>query len=668
MRTRPYSLRWTTLLGACALLFSRAALSDTDDFGSMSLAELMNEPVTSVSKKETKLSQSAAAITVITQDDLRRLGVTSIPDALRTVPGMDVARISSDEWAVSARGFNSQFADKLLVLIDGRTVYTPSSAGVYWNAQDLMLEDIDRIEVIRGPGATLWGSNAVNGVINITTKRSQDTQGALISGLEDSEPSTQYAARYGGKVGDTMSFRIYGKYLDQAGLIDSTQTTYTGGWHTARSGFRIDLKSSSQDSITVQGDVYDGRAFGEISAVTLSPPTTMPKVTGEDNSGENLLGRWIHSFTPDSVLTVQDYIDHAIQGDGNSIEHRTTYDIDIDHRFNWSNHDIVWGTGFRASQVDDVSQGFVLSWTPDSRHINLFNFFAQDDIALVPDRLRVTLGAKYEESNLVRNSFEPNVRMLWTPTDHQAIWAAISRATRTPSLYELGGRANAAAFQPAPDAPPVLISALPNPALKSEEVLAYEIGYRYTPAKQIAIDLSTYVNHYTHIIGYSPLMASFENSPSPPHVLMSVMQENGDDAQTCGAEATLRWQPTAALQVTASYDWSHSSARSNSPIGEGTSSQQAQLRAYLDLPNKWELNTALYYVGVVTYASGLEDLQIPAYVRADIGLLWRPRAELSLGIWGRNLLQHQHVEFSSFDSVPLSEVPRSVLGKITWSF
>ena len=592
MPTRHYSLRPLTLLGICAYLCGGKGFAATDDLASLSLAELMDEPVTSVSKKQTKLSDSAAAITVITQEDFKRLGVTSLPDALRLVPGMDVGRISSNEWAVSARGFNGEFANKLLVLIDGRTVYTPSSAGVFWNAQDLMLEDIDRIEVIRGPGATLWGSNAVNGVINITTKRARDTEGVLISALGDSEPASQWAARYGGHVGSDVSFRAYVKYLDQAGLENSTDTADTGGWHTTRGGFRLDWDSTSRDAITLQGDAYGGRASGEVTSVSLTPPSTMSEIIEEDNSGQNILGRWTHTFATNSLMTIQGYVDHAIQGDGNSVEHRTTYDINLEHQFAWENHEIVWGSGYRSSLVDDVSHSFGLMWNPADQDIHLFNFFAQDDVTLIPSRLRATLGAKFEKSNLVAASVEPNVRLMWTPVEHQAIWAAISNAQRTPALFELHGRANAAAFQPAPDAPPILISELSNPTLKSEQVVAYEVGYRYTPGTRVAVDISTYFNDYTHVITATPLTETFEDSPTPPHELFFVSQVNAGRAQTYGTEATLLWQVAAAAQMVASYDWTHISRGDNPIVGEGTASQQAQLRFYVDLPHEVQLNSA----------------------------------------------------------------------------
>ena len=668
MPTRPYLSQWIPLIGLSLLQCGQTALAASDDLGSMSLTELMNEPVTSVSKKETKLSDAAAAITVITQDDLRRLGITSLPDALRLVPGMDVAQISSNAWAVTARGFNGEFANKLLVLVDGRTVYTPSTAGVYWNAQDLMLEDIERIEVIRGPGATLWGSNAVNGVINITTKRAQDTQGVLVSGLADSEPGSQWAARYGANLGGDLAFRAYAKYLDQAGLANSTHTMDTGGWHTLRGGFRADWDAAPGDAVTVQGDAYGGRAVTEISAVTLVPPMITPELSAENDSGENILARWTHSFTADSVLTAQGYVDHALQGDGASIEHRTTYDVDIQHRFTWGPHDVVWGAGYRSSLIDNVSHNFDLVWNPPDENVRLFNFFAQDDVTLVPDRLRVTLGAKYEDSSLVSDNIEPNARVLWTPVDRQAIWAAISRATRTPALFELNGRTNIAASQAAPDTPIVLVSESGNPALRSEEVLAYEIGYRYTPARRLAVDISTYLNDYTHVIVASPLPLSFETIPAPPHLLLAATQVNGGDIKTYGTEATVRWQANDALRITLGYAWIHIDAPADSAASEGTASQQAQLRSYLDLPHNLELNTAWYYVGPVIGAAGATTVRIPAYVRADVGVVWHPAARLSMGIWGRNLLQREHVEFASFDSNPLTEIPRSVLGKITWSF
>jgi len=655
-------------VAVCVVIWSGQTYAGDEDLTSLSLEQLMNEPVTSVSKKSTKLSESPAAISVVTQEDIRRLGITTLAEALRLVPGMDVARVSSSEWAVSARGFNNQYAGKLLVLIDGRTVYTPSTGGVSWNAQDVMMEDVDRIEVIRGPGATLWGANAVNGVINIITKRAQDTQGALVAATEGTQETPLFAARYGGQTDTDLSYRVYAKYFDRPGFSDPTGTIDTGAWHTLRGGFRADWTSHSVDTVTLQGDAYNGTAGEQIGAVSLTPPSVTLQNAVEQNSGANLLGRWTRNFSAGSALTLQGFFDHVIQGNGNGAEHRDTYDIELQHRFGWGSiNDFLWGAGYRFASITNT-QSFDLSWDPDHQDIRLFNFFVQDEITVVPNRLHVTLGSKFEDSNLDGGkNIEPNLRAAWTPTDRQTVWAAVSRAVRTPALFELDGRLNVAAFQPGPASPPVLFAVLPNPQLKSEKLVAYELGYRFAPTTKISVDIASFINRYSDLIvvetGTSPL---FELIPAPAHILSRAPEANIPNAQSHGIEVSAQWHALQAWMLTASYTWLHMDAPNDPLAALSSPEHQFQIRSYLDLPFQLELNAALYYVDTISVQSGALYVQIPSYVRADVGLLWKPERRWSLGVWGQNLQDPRHVEFAS-QSV-LSEVPRSILGKVTWSF
>ncbi len=388
------------------------------DSTELSLDQLINIPVTSVSKKETKLNDSPAAISVITQDDIRRSGMTTLPELLRMVPGFDVARIDGNEWAVSSRGFNSQFARDLLVLIDGRTVYTPSSAGVFWNAQDVVLEDLDRIEVIRGPGATLWGANAVNGVVNIITKSAAETQGGLIStsfGTED-QPTT--SARYGGQIATNLYYRVYVKYFSREGLLDDAGNGAPDDWKALRGGFRLDWEPATENTLTLQGDYYGEDALKNVSLTSLNPPYSQSADVMTHNSGGNLLGRWTHTFSESSQLTLQTYYDNVIQGDGLGIEYQNTFDLDLQHRFALGErNDIVWGAGYRYTAVENTPS-FNLTWTPDERRLQLFNIFLQDELTLVPDRLKLTVEAsKLEAQRMILTGLEVGPASLAAPLD-----------------------------------------------------------------------------------------------------------------------------------------------------------------------------------------------------------------------------------------------------------
>jgi iron complex outermembrane recepter protein len=652
------------MLLLCTAIFS-ASSHASSDLTNLSLEQLMNEPITSVSKKATKLSEAPAAIAVITQDEIRRFGVTSLPEALRMVPGLDVARISSNAWAVSARGFNGEYSKEMLVLIDGRVVYSPVTAGVHWNAEDVMIEDVDRIEVVRGSGATLWGTNAVNGVINIITKSAKATQGGLISTAASSDGDTQLAARYGSALGPDLQFRIYAKYLDQSGFRDSLDTFDTGSWRTARAGFRADWNSTAVDAVTLQGDIYSGHVGTTVSEVSLAPPSAMPVVNVEVDNGANVLGRWTHKYSTESSLTLQTYLDHVNQGDGADIEHHDTYDVDLQRQFRWASfNDVIFGTGFRYTSVDDEFHSFNLSFAPPHRTISVYNAFLQDEIAIVPDRVRLTLGSKIERDNLSGWSIEPNVRILWLATERQKVWAAISRATRTPSLFELSATANLDAYQTGPTAPPVLVSIIPNSQLRPEDILTYELGYRYVPREQVTMGITAFAARYLHDIVQLPTAPELQNSYGVPHLLVGVLTQNGSAIWSYGAEMSVRWQVVARWQLLWRYTWLRVDSPAAPYVEEESPRHQAQARSLLDLTSHFQLNAALYYVDAVTALGA----SVPAYVRADIGVVWNPSSRLSIGIWGQNLLQRQHVEYPSVSSGVLSEIPRSALGKVTWGF
>jgi iron complex outermembrane receptor protein len=639
------------------------------DLENLTLEQLVNVKVTSVAKEQTDLFASPAAISVVSADDIRRLGITSLPEALRLVPGMDVAQIDANEWAVSARGFNAQFGRDLLVLIDGRTVYTPITAGVFWNSQDVVMEDLDRIEVIRGPGATLWGANAVDGVINIMSKSAKETQGLLVSSSVGSVEQDSATVRYGGELASNLYYRVYAKRSDVSDSTDSTGKAAGDQWNSTLGGFRMDWEPPSPNVLTLQGDYYYSEAAQRTEQVSLAPPAVSLINTSEYNQGGNILGRWTRNFSDSAQMTLQSYFDHVEQNDGYGIEYLNTYDIDLQDRFSLGSwNDFVWGTGYRYQAVDDTPT-FELSFTPPTQHIRLFNIFGQDDIKVVPDRLHLILGSKLEDNSLVQWEWEPNGRLLWTPTENQTIWAAVSRPTRTPSHFELDARLNAAASQPAPSSPPALVSFFGDHHDTAEKLLAYEVGYRVAPTKNLSFDITGFYNVYEHLIIDVANPTAIETRPSPPHLLLSSTYENMGSGDTYGVELSSQWRVVENWRLTASYSWLGTRLTAATSSFEGQSpSQQFQIRSYLDLPYHLELNGAIYFVdrSHSPDPTGLDE--IPAYVRLDLGLIWSPRKWLEFGVWGRNLQQSEHVEFSSQQIPALTEVARSVLAKVTARF
>jgi iron complex outermembrane receptor protein len=638
----------------------------TADIGELTLEQLVNVRVTSVSKKETDLIDSPAAITVITQDDIRRMGATSLPEALRMVPGMDVAQITGSEWAVSARGFNNEYAGSLLVLIDGRTVYTPGSSGVFWDAQDMVMEDLDRIEVIRGPGATLWGANAVNGVINITTKSAKDTQGGMVSASYGTDDQPVTTVRYGGELASNLYYRVYGKYSDHPGLESSTGSSTADASTSLLGGFRLDYEPATQNTLTLQGNYYNETSGREVDLVTLAPAAVRPIDTHEYNSGENILGRWTRTFSEESQMTLQMYLDHSRQGDGVGEGTLNTFDVDFQHRFAiGTRNDVVWGGGYRETQVQNASS-FFLTFNPPSQNLQLGNVFAQDDITLVRDRLHLTLGSKLEHNDVNGFEVDPSARLLWTPSKRQTIWAAVSRATQTPALAE-HARFNVAAEQP-PGGPPILVSILGNPNVQAETLLAYEVGYRIEATKRLSFDVTAFYNVYGNVTTEAPIPATFEVSPAPPHVLVGSMWEDIDSGDTYGTEASARWEPVDFWRLTASYTYLRMQLEPLTNPNLSNPQQQFQIRSYLDLPYHVEFNSALYYTDQISPLSGGTPAVISAYFKLDLGLTWHPTKSLEIGIWGKNLLQGEHAEFGSQESTLITEIPRSVMGKITFRF
>ena len=415
-----------------------ASMPSENELVQLSLEDLMTLEVTSASRKAQSLADTAAAVFVITSEDLRRSGVTNIPDALRMVPGVTVARIDSSKWAVTVRGFNGRFARKLLVLIDGRSAYSPLFSGVFWDAQDTLLEDVERIEVIRGPGATIWGANAVNGVINIITKKAADTTGGLAVAGAGSFERGFGAVRYGTDIGDWGAVRAYGKYFNRNELKAEDGRPADDSWDMGRGGFRMDGKRGL-NSFTLQGDYYGGTERETITFPDLAAPPSFSTVRTAHTTvgGGNLLSRWTRSLADDSELSLQFYYDRNKRNIPQLFGDTTdTIDLDLLHRFQWgSRHETVWGGGFRF--IDErITGSDTLSFNPAERNERLYSAFLQDDITVVQDRLHLIIGSKFEHNVYTGFELQPSGRLIWTPNEQISLWSAVSRAVHTPSRGE----------------------------------------------------------------------------------------------------------------------------------------------------------------------------------------------------------------------------------------
>jgi iron complex outermembrane receptor protein len=639
------------------------------------LEELMTVEVTSVSKKEQTLFEAPAAIYVITQEDIRRSGATSIPEALRMVPGVQVARIDANKWAISARGFNNEFANKLLVLIDGRSVYTPSYAGVFWDVQDTLLEDIDRIEVIRGPGGTLWGANAVNGVINIITKHTRDTQGGLVTATGGKEERGIGGVRYGARLADGLYARAYGKYLNRDEFATASGSPAADDWNVGRGGFRLDWDAAARDAVTVQGDIYRGDVGQITTRNSLSPPFNLATAEKDTVAGGNLLGRWRHNFSARSNLSLQLYYDRTERSELGAKEFRDTVDLDLQHRFQLAEwNEMVWGIGYRFTN-DQVRNSFDFSFTPDHRGLSLASTFLQDEITIVPDRFRVIFGSKFEHNDFTGFEVQPSGRILWTPRLRHTFWAAVSRAVRTPSRTDSDVSFNLGVI-PALNQPTTVVSVFGNHDFKSETLLAYELGYRAEPLPQVFLDVAAFYNQYDRLQTQEPEAPFPEALPAPAHWVLPFRFANNMDGESYGVEVATSWNVASWCKLSGGYTWLNERLHAHSASGAPDATAQAgndphnqlNARVSFNLPANIELDAGIYYVDHLLYAFGPSRLRVPSYIRPDLRLGWHPSERLELSVTVQDLLDDHHAEFGAFISPEPIEVQRAIFGQVRWRF
>jgi iron complex outermembrane recepter protein len=658
------------------------------DIVGMDIEDLMKIKVTSVSRKSERLSDAASAIFVITQEDIRRSGATSIPEALRLSPGLEVARQDAHTWAISSRGFNDEFASKLLVLVDGRTVYTPLVASVNWDVQDYPLEDIDRIEVIRGPGATVWGANAVNGVINITTKSAKDTQGLLITGGGGTEDQGFGTLRYGGQIGENAFYRVYGKYLNRDSSALRGGGDANDSWWMSRGGFRLDWIPSDQNLFTLQGDLYGGELGQTINVPIVTPPYLNSLTDDVNTKGGNILGRWTHDFSADSELALKLYYDYQDRDRVVYAEKRHTFDFDLQHRFHLGErNDLVWGVGYNVTS-DSLDNTPYVSFDPADRTTVVYSAFLQDEITLIEDRLRLTLGSKIEHNDYTGFEIQPSGRLSLNITDKQTSWFAVSRAVSTPARAEDDMTLNRYLFPtgstppgaPGPVPAPVLLSLMGSRDMESKELLAFEWGYRIQPHQRLTFDLATFYNIYDKERSLEAGAADLSNFPN--YIVQPYVINNMLEGETYGFELASTWQATDWWRIRANYTfWKlnlHKKPGSTDPLDEAAEDDspehQIGIRSLMDLPHNLEFDTGLRYVSALDMrrrfvATPGENLDIPGYIVGDVRIGWRPNYNWEISLVGQNLFDKEHQEFApSFLGTQETLVETSVYAKVSFRY
>jgi len=619
-------------IAALAAFAANAQTGKPSDLAELSLEELADLEITSVSRRAERLSDAPASVFVITGDDIRRSGATSLPEALRLAPNLEVARVDSRQYAISARGFNNTIANKLLVLIDGRTVYTPLFSGVFWDAQDTLLEDVDRIEVMSGPGATLWGANAVNGVINVITRGAAETQGTLlVAGAGNLERGA--AARQGGKLGADGAFRVYGKISDRSHTSLADGTSAQDSWNSGQAGFRADWGTGA-GAFTLQGDAYRG---------------TIDQAAPGDGriSGGNVLARWARQLSGGDRVQVQAYFDNSEREiPGTFAERLNIFDVEFQHALRvGQQHSVIWGGGHRQAD-DHVSNTAALAFVPADRTLTWTNLFVQDEVALRGDQLRLTLGTKAESNPYTGTEFLPSARIAWKPDASRLVWSALSRAVRAPA------RLDRELF--VPGQPPFFLAG--GPDFQSEIAKVLELGYRAQPSRRASYSVTVFHSVYDHL-------RSLEPGPAGALVIGNKMEGKATGIEAWGSlQAAEKWRLSAGLLVLDqnlhlkpdSGDTTGVAAAGNDP------KHQWSLRSSLDLPGRQECDVMVRYVGPLPSPS------VPGYTALDARYAWHFERGLELALIAQDLFDRSHAEFAA-PPAPPSEIERGLFLKLRWS-
>lgn len=653
-----------------------------EELENLSLEELMNITITSVSKKPQDISSAAAAVYVITQEDIKRSGARILPEVFRMVPGLSVAKVDSNKWAITSRGFNDRLSGKLLVLLDGRTLYTPLFSGVFWENQDILLDDIERIEVIRGPGATLYGANAVNGVINIITKNAKDSQGTSISAGGGSEEQGFGHIRYGGNIGDDTYYRLYTKYSkhDSQALRNGSQSQ--DDWKTYRSGFRFDIGASEDDQITVIGDAY----YNDLSTVYNRSLIIQPynvKMPHKDQMwGTNLLARWDHTISETEDFTFQMFYDKNVRDLYVFKDDRDIFDLEFQHHIQpIEKHDIIWGLGYRF--VGDSMDNRIATFSELERDDHVFNAFIQDEIALIEDELTLILGTKLEHNEYTGFEYQPNARLVWTPHEEHVFWGSVSRAVRIPSRAEQDGTITQATVLPNDPRNPLPIPSITSLGgtrnVTAEELTSYELGYRYIPNDWFNLDMTFFYNDYEKLLSASAGTATAEFRDGLPFLSIPLIFNNNMDGETYGFEMAGNFQINPNWKVRSSYTFFDIHLHPTQPsflqileeFEHRSPHHQVSILSMYDITENIQFDVWARYVSELSNSTQIPAINYnsPSYIALDLRIGWEPNENVEVVLGMQNLLDDRHPEMGeTIISTVRSEVERSFYLMTTWTF
>ena len=661
-------------LSLCLAAAMAAQTTSSTDLTQISIEDLMKLDVSSVSRKDQQLSKVPSSVYVITSSDIRHSGATNIPDLLRMVPGVDVARINANAWAISIRGFNSRYSGKVLVLIDGRTIYSPAYSGVYWDQLGVPLENIDRIEVIRGPGGTVWGANAMNGVINIITKTARETQGGQAAAVTGSYDRAQGLVEYGGPAGSDGAYRAYARYTMNTSSPPVSGSSAVDAGHSSQMGFRADWSLSKQDNVTLQGDALGN---SEAQPITTLLPNNLPNIyaLNEDVQvgAEDIVGRWSHSFSDGSEAILQLYYNRYRRFDqGLNVEN--TGDADFHYHFHAGpRNDIVTGIDFRVS--DQVfTNGSEIALGSGHRLDYLSSAFLQDEVR-ISGSLAFTIGSKIEHNSYTGFEFEPSLQLAWSPSDRQTLWFSVSKAIEQPSWIYTAAQVDFGSI-PLNGGGFAVEHISGNPLETSPRMIHYELGYRREIARNLTVDSSVFYSDYDSLQTYEPEAPYFTSTPAPPHLVIPSQYENLGNAHDFGVEFYARWRPTARWTISPGFSFLHQhyfldpgSQDTTFAASAGDNPKfQAQVRSSLRLPRNLEWDISAYYVD--SLINGLTGTgTVPAYTRVDSSLSWRIGEKTDVSVGGQNLLTARNLEFLDGSLILMpTEVGRAAVARVNWHF
>ncbi len=658
--------RGRLVLLAAALLAAQPASADPQptvqtpsDLTRLSIEELAGLKVTVAARRPQRHWDVPAATAVVTAEDVERSGLTSLPEALRLAPGVQVARANSNRWAVGIRGFASTLSRSVLALVDGRSVYTPLFAGVYWEQQQLLLPDLDRIEVVRGPGGTLWGANAVNGVVSVVTRSAHDTRGVYVEAGGGTTERAFLGLRYGGALGAATDYRVYGRYFDR-GPESHTDGADFDAWSMGQGGFRLDSRRGTRDSFTVSGDLYDGRAGQRHTVAQYTPPYAQVVDDKGDLFGADLLGRFTRGSDGGGTLSVLTWYDRTDRKEAYLDESRDTFDLELQHDFAFAKrHHLVWGLGFRVSS-DSTSGLPGPFFDPEDRTDHIYSGFLQDEFRFASDRLALTAGAKLEHNGYSGFEAQPSVRLLWALTPRQRAWVAASRAVRTPSRADTDQVQTVFLQQ---QALPIFVRAVGDQQFESETTHVVEAGYRLQPLERLSLRAAGFYDRYSDLLGGRIGTVFVEDGPPPPRIVVPVLFGNYLEGETWGGELSFDAQPLASWRLHGAYSYLRVAVRPEEPQPPrltADTTNGASPRHQLFVRSSHDLPHGLFFDAFFRYVDEVPAQRVPAYSSLDLRLAWRPSAGLELAVVGQNLLDASHLEWGGV------AVRRGVYGRLAW--